>query len=91
MNFTLDEASLAIIKGTRVGAGSNPPVRDEAKKVIKEQGNVEAFELLELTVKILCVHCHKYTTSCHDNCKCGRTLISPNRDPAIKDQIHSAT
>ena len=66
-------------------------MRDEAKKVIKEQGNMEAFELLELTVKILCVHYDRYTTSCHDKCKCGRTLVFPNQDPAIKDQIHSAT
>ena len=31
---------------------------DQAKIVIKEQGGVEAFELLELTEEIQCTHCH---------------------------------
>ena len=32
------------------------PVSDQASKVIKEQGNVEALEHLDLTDKIKCTH-----------------------------------
>ena len=43
---------------------------DEAKR-IKEQGNVEAFGLLELRDKVQCEHCHKYMTSGNVHWQCG--------------------
>ena len=33
------------------------------KNIITEQGHVEAFEHLEFTDKIQCIHCHRYMTS----------------------------
>ena len=43
-------------------------------KIIKEQGNVEAFELLELTNKVHCTHCDRYVTSGHVYSCCGPIL-----------------
>ena len=42
------------------------PTSEKAKMVVKEQGNVEALELLELTDTVQCVQL-PYT------CQCGRT------------------
>ena len=62
------------------------PISDQARKVIKEQSNVEAFELLELTDKVQCTHCHRYLTSGHVCCYCGRILVYTIQDPVIEDQ-----
>ena len=62
------------------------PITDHIKKVIKEQSNVEAFQLLELTDKIQCTHCMRYVTSGHAKWQCGRVLVHANQEPVMKDQ-----
>ena len=39
--------------------GTYKPMIDDARHIIKDQGNVEGFEHLALTDKIRCKHCHK--------------------------------
>ena len=55
-------------------------ISDHSKKTIKEQSNVEAFELLELTKKVQCTHGHRYKTSGHVYCYCGRTVVFANKN-----------
>ena len=57
------------------------PMSDPAKQIIKDQGNVEAFEFHERTDTIQCEHCHKRVTAGHDHCYCGRLLKNENPDP----------
>ena len=54
---------------------------DELKKIIKERGNVETFDLLELS-KNQCKHCDKYKPCGHVDCHCycGRTSVYANRN-----------
>ena len=54
---------------------------DHSKKTIKEQSNVEAFQLLELTKKVQCTHGHRYKTSGHVHYYCGRTVVFANKNP----------
>ena len=51
------------------------PTSEEAKTVVKEQGNVEALELLELAGTVQCVAIAiTYVTSGHVCSQCGRVL-----------------
>ena len=59
----------------------------QSKQIIKEQGNVEAFEILELSNKVQCQHCHKYVSSGHICCSCGRSIVCTNPSPVIVEQI----
>ena len=49
-------------------------ISDQSDQIIKEQGIVEAFELLEFTKKVQCIHCQRFVTSGHICCCFGRTL-----------------
>ena len=35
---------------------------DRSKQIVKDQGNIEAFEILELSNKVQCQHCLGYAT-----------------------------
>ena len=43
----------------QVGQNKNQPMSEETKDIIVEQGNIEAFELMELTNKIQCEICYR--------------------------------
>ena len=62
-------------------------VSDRSRQIIKDQGNVEALGLLELSNKVQCRDCHRYMTSGHVYCNCGRTLVYANLDPVFEKQI----
>ena len=57
---------------------------DEAKKV-KVRGNVEVFEVQELTNQIHGAHCHRYRTPGHVYCFCARILVYANPDQTWSD------
>ena len=57
------------------------------RQIIKDQGNVEAFELFELSNEVQCKHGHGYTTSSHVHCCCGRTFVYANPNLVIEEQI----
>ena len=61
-------------------------VSNHSKKIIKEQGNVKAFELLELTNEVLCSHCHRCMTTGRVCCYCGRTLVFANPNSVVEEQ-----
>ena len=56
------------------------PVTDLGKKIIEEQGNVEA-----LTDTLMCTPCHSLKSSGHVHCHCGRIITCANRDPVIEE------
>ena len=64
------------------------PMSDDAKQIIKYQGNVEAFRLF-LTDKIQCEHSHKYVIAGHVYCCCGRLLNCKDPDPEIQEQAET--
>ena len=41
------------------------PMSEHAKTVIVDHFSVEAFELLKITDKVQCAHCHQHVTSGH--------------------------
>ena len=53
-------------------------MREQSKKIIQDQGDVHAFELVELTDTIQCEHCHKNVTSGHIYYQLGRLLKLEN-------------
>ena len=63
------------------------PISDRSRQIIKDQGDVEAFELLELSDKVQCTHCQRCVTSSHVCCSCERTLVYLNPNPAIEEEI----
>ena len=50
-------------------------ITDRPRQIMKEQGNVEAFEILELSNEVQCQHCHKYMSSGHVHRSCGRSPV----------------
>ena len=71
--------------------GTYKPMIDDARHIIKDQGNVEAFEHLALTDKIRCKHCHKYVSAGHVYFHCGRLLQYEEPDSDIQKQIQHLT
>ena len=68
------------------------PMSDDALKMITEQGNVEAIELLELTDKVLSDHWLRYVSSTgHVCCDCGRALPLAINGSEIKSQVGRLT
>ena len=41
----------------------------------------------EFSNKVQCQHCHKYISSGHVHCSCGRSLVFVDTDPVIVEQI----
>ena len=61
------------------------PMTDLAKKIIEEQGNVEAFELWNSRTKS-CAHLATgLMSSGHVHCHCGRIITCANPDPVIEE------
>ena len=59
-------------------------ISDRFRQIIKEHGNVEPFELLELANKVHCKHCHKYMTSGQVSSHCGReTRVRLSHDTCL--------
>ena len=54
------------------------PTSEETKTVVKEQGNVEAWELLELTDTVQCVQLHYFYDLWS---QCGRVLQDEQSRP----------
>ena len=63
--------------------GKFTPVSDCSRQIVKEPGNVEAFELLDFSKKVRCEHCHKYMTSGHVYCQCGSSQVYANQNHVI--------
>ena len=61
-------------------------ISDQSDQIIKEQGIVEAFELLEFTNKVQCTHCQRYVTSGHICCCFGRAHVYAHPNPVIAEQ-----
>ena len=59
---------------------------DDAEQIIKEEGNVEAFELRELTDNTQCEHCHRYATAGHIYSICGHLLKYENPSPEVQSR-----
>ena len=59
---------------------------NEAKKVIEEHGDVDAFDFLELRDKVPCMQCHRHMASGHAYCLCGRIIANANLDPVIVEK-----
>ena len=51
------------------------PFSENSKKMIRELGNVELFELCETTPKVQCPHCLLYWNQGIAYCTCGQCLI----------------
>ena len=66
--------------------GQKPrPMSEKTMNIIAAQSNIEAFELVELTNKIQCEICHKYTSIAHIYSRCGSVL--PSASEEVKKQI----
>ena len=50
------------------------PMSECAKDFMKSQGNIEDFELCELSRKVQCEHCLKQVAEGHVYCECGKQL-----------------
>ena len=59
------------------GGAKLTPIRNRSKQIMKEKGNLEAFEILELSNEAECEHCPTYVSSGHVYCDCGRAAQSP--------------
>ena len=57
----------------------------DAKDIVTEQGNREAYEILMITDTVQCKSCDSYTTPGHTYCKCGRML--PGASDEVKKQV----
>ena len=64
-------------------------ITDRPRQIMKEQGNVEAFEILELSNEVQCQHCHTYMSSGHVHRSCGLSLVHTIPKPVIVAQIQS--
>ena len=62
------------------------PISECSKEIIMEQGNVEAFETLELSNKVQCEHCLMYVPSGHVFCGCGRAAFHTTPNIVIVEQ-----
>ena len=66
------------------GGAKLTPIRNRSKQIMKEKGNLEAFEILELSNEAECEHCPKYVPSGHVYCDCGRAA---GQSPVIVEQL----
>ena len=88
--YYFGESSYEVIKKERADGQICPDdgktftrIGDRSKQIIKEQGSIEEFEILELLNKVQCEHCHKHMSSGHVCCHCGRSFVYPYPKPDI--------
>ena len=51
------------------------PISERSKEIMKQQGNVDMFDICEHSNKVQCEHCRKYVPSGHVYCGCGRAVV----------------
>ena len=56
------------------------PFSEESEKIIHNQGNVEYFELCEVSAKTQCSSCAEYWRDGVVFCTCGQCLIAAQKD-----------
>ena len=50
------------------------PISSDDAKIIREQGNLEKHEILQLVDRVQCTSCHEYSKRGVTDCDCGKIL-----------------
>ena len=66
---------------------TSQPLSEETKDIIVEQGNIEAFELMELTDQIQCERCYRYMSVGYTYCHFACILAGASEDVRALDNV----
>ena len=70
---------------------SYKPMSDHVKQIIKDQGDVEAYDLCQFSHKVQCQHCSKYMSSDNVYCEFGNAFAQAFKNQQIQNQVSRRT